>query len=265
MSELTIEGVHSQLSTQCFGKTFKLLSSCGSTNDEITLCANQGQPEGLVIAALQQTSGRGRRGRIWYSSDEENLYFSLLLRPNCSPFAAQPMALLAGVSLAKVFFSMGLKPRLKWPNDVLLPTAMGLQKVAGILMELACQGEKIRHLTLGVGINVGGQRFPPELAVKATSLWMCTGQSFLRSNILAGFLNIFEPAYQQFLVEGPDVCLEEYRTFALFGQPCYTEREGIRCEGVAETVDIHGALVLRKPDGSVISIHAGEVHWVNSL
>jgi BirA family biotin operon repressor/biotin-[acetyl-CoA-carboxylase] ligase len=265
MSELTVAAVHSQLSTQCFGREFTLLPSCGSTNDEVTLCANQGLAEGLVVAAHQQTAGRGRRGHTWHSSDEGNLYFSLLLRPSCSPLAAQPMTLLAGVALAKVLFALGFDPYLKWPNDVYLPTEKGLCKVAGILTELACHGGEVRHMTLGVGINVGGRCFPSELALKATSLWLCKGQIFQRSQILADFLNIFEPAYHQFFAEGPEVCLGEYRRFAHFGQRCFTEREGTRSEGIAENVDVNGALVLRQSDGSSLSIHGGEVHWMNSL
>jgi BirA family biotin operon repressor/biotin-[acetyl-CoA-carboxylase] ligase len=265
MSKLNLTAFHLRLSTRRLGRAFILLPTCGSTNDEIILRANQGHEEGLVIAAHQQTAGRGRRGRIWHSPDEGTLYFSLLLRPACSPLAASPVPLLVAVVLAQVLVTMGFEPRLKWPNDVLLPTAHGLCKVAGILTELTCHGGEVRHLTLGVGINVGGRQFPPELAPKVTSLWLCNRQDFEGSQILATFLNSFEPAYSQFLSEGPKACLDEYRTYAHFGQACYTEQNGVRHEGIAENVDAEGALILRKLDGTSISIHAGEVHWVNSL
>ena len=265
MLDLTPEGLASLLRTKRMGRPCLVLDSCASTNDEVARLARDGQGEGLLVAAHTQTAGRGRRGRAWHSPKGENLYLSLLLRPDCPPETAAPLTLLAGLVLAEALAELGFTPRLKWPNDVLLDTPAGARKVAGILMELSCQGRRVNHIVLGVGINVGTRTFPVELEGIATSLSACRAEVPTRAAVLANFLNRFEPEYDRFLLYGPQGALEKYRGHAILGQECFVERDGARIEGIAEDVDNSGALVLRQANQKRILVHAGEVNWVRPL
>jgi BirA family biotin operon repressor/biotin-[acetyl-CoA-carboxylase] ligase len=246
-----------------------VLPSCTSTNDELAARALAGAEEGTTVVADEQTTGRGRRGRVWHSPPGENLTFSMLLRPALPARQATPVTLLAGAALATSLATLGFSPRLKWPNDVLLDTPDGLRKVAGILTEMASEAERIRHIVLGVGINVNSRVFPGEIAALATSLCLARGDSLDRGEVLAAFVRAFEPIYDHFVAHGPASALATWNRHAMLGLPCSIKRgSGMRgsgmIEGVAEGVDRAGALLIRTATGDVISVHAGEVNWLSS-
>jgi BirA family biotin operon repressor/biotin-[acetyl-CoA-carboxylase] ligase len=251
-----------RLTTQRLGRRYELLPACASTNDEVAARAATYADEGLLVAANQQTGGRGRRGRFWHSPPSENLYFSLLLRPALPARLASPLTLLAGAALAQALADLAFSPRLKWPNDVLLETPAGLRKVAGILSEMASEGERVRHVVLGVGVNVNALAFPDTLAAIATSLRLVRGSALNRGTLLAAFLNAFEPLYHDFLAAGPAAGLTRWSHHAVLGQPCWVEHDALRVEGVAAGVDDAGALLLRTADGETVAVHAGEVNWL---
>lgn len=243
------------------GRPLVYLPSCASTNDEIAARALAGAEEGLLVVAGVQTAGRGRRGRVWHASVGENLTFSLLLRPALSAQLATPVTLLAGAALATSLAGLGFSAQLKWPNDVLLDTRDGPRKVAGILTEMASAADHVRHIVLGVGINVNAGSFPDELATRATSLYLARGQHVDRGEVLAGFVRAFEPIYDHFVAEGPAAALATWNRYALLGQPCSIERGEKRIEGIAEGVDPSGALLIRTGGGEVMPVYAGEVSW----
>jgi len=251
-----------RLATRRLGRAYELMPTCASTNDEIAARAAGHDKEGLLVAAEQQTGGRGRRGRLWHSPAGENLYCSLLLRPSISARLATPLTLLAGAALAQALAALGFAVRLKWPNDVLLDTREGWRKVAGILTEMTSEGEHVRHVVLGVGVNVNGQEFPEPLVPVATSLRLVCGVTVDRGAVLAGFLNAFEPIYDRFLAVGPIGGLAEWSRHAVLGQRCWVSRDRGRFEGVAVGVDDMGALLLRSADGETTAVHAGEVNWL---
>jgi len=244
------------------GRNLETLPSCASTNDEATMRARAGAEEGLLIIANEQTNGRGRRGRGWHSPAGQNLYFSLLLRPALPAPLVAPVTLLAGAALATSLRGLDYSPRLKWPNDVLLDTAAGPRKVAGILTEMASEAGRVRHIILGVGINVNSEAFPEDLATRATSLCLARGQSVDRGEVLAAFIQAFEPIYNNFVAHGPSAALAEWTRYAMLGQTCSVDHGGRRIEGTAEAVDESGALLIRTAAGEVISLHAGEVNWL---
>lgn len=259
--DLAPERLAAVLSTQRLGRRYVFLPSCGSTNDEVASRAGLGEAEGLLVASDRQAHGRGRRGRTWHSPPGENLYFSLLLRPALAAHQVAPLALLAGAALARTLAGLGLSPRLKWPNDVLLDTPQGLRKVAGILTEMASEGGRVRHVVVGIGVNVSTRAFPTELAQRATSLAQVGDRAFERLPIVASFLAVFEPAYDDFVAQGPAGALAAWQRFALLGQACWVEAGAGRLAGVAEAVDETGALLMRTPDGRLVPVHAGEINW----
>jgi BirA family biotin operon repressor/biotin-[acetyl-CoA-carboxylase] ligase len=262
--ELAPERLLPALRTRRLGRSYLFLPVCASTSDEVAARASAGAGEGLLIAADQQAKGRGRRGRVWHSPPGENLYFSLLLRPALPACLVAPLTLLVGATLAQTLAALGFSPRLKWPNDVLLDGPLGLRKVAGTLTETASEGDRIRHVVLGVGVNINPREFPAELAPLATSLRLHRGTEVDRGQVLADFLNRFEPSYDDFLAAGPAAGLIAWRRFAVLGQSCWVESGSRRIDGVAEALGEDGALLMRSSDGSLISVHAGEVNWTKA-
>lgn len=258
-SDLAPEAVLRRLGTRRLGRAYEFLAACASTNDVVRSRAAAGAAEGLLVVADSQTAGRGRLGRSWHSPPGQNLYLSLLLRPALPTRRASPLTLLAGAALAHTLAQAGATPRLRWPNDLLVPAAGGLRKVAGILTEMASDGERVRHIVLGVGLNVNGLEFPPDLAERATSLRMTLGRACHRAQLLADFLAAFEPLYDDFLARGPASGLQEWRRHADLGRVCRIDCDGTKIEGIATDIDKDGALLVRDDTGQVRRLISGEV------
>ena len=143
------------------------LDRIDSTNAEAARLAEAGAPDRTLVWALEQTAGRGRRGRAWVSPPG-NLYASLLLRPACSPAEAGQLGFVAGLALRQAILdsmpdAAGIE--LKWPNDLLLDG----RKLAGILLESRLAGSrKLEWLVIGTGVNVASH--PDDAERPATCL-----------------------------------------------------------------------------------------------
>ncbi len=219
----------------------------------------QDAPAGAVLTADEQTAGRGRLGRAWHSPAGASLYVSILLRPKLAPSALPPLTLLIGAVMAQTLGDVGIACRLKWPNDIMLPTAQGLRKAGGILVEMATSQGQIRHVVVGLGLNVSPLAFPPELRDVATSLGNVSETVPDRLHLLQRFLNHFEPAYEAFERQGAPYALDLWRPHAWLGQLCRIERDALPLEGHAVDVDESGALILQTADGKRHVVLSGEV------
>ena len=255
--------LRARLATRWLGRAFEWHAACASTNDLASERARAGAPAGLVIAADAQTAGRGRLGRTWHSPAEENLYLSILLRPSRPPAEIPPLTLLVGGAVAGALAGLGLAPRLKWPNDVQLLDENGRRgKVAGILTEMASAGASALHVVVGIGLNVNGLEFPPELAERATSLRRALGQKVDRLALLAGLLDALEPLYEDFERRGPATAVAAFEAHAAFPARCRVTAVGFpgdRLEGTALGVDPDGALRLRDDTGQIHRVISGEL------
>jgi BirA family biotin operon repressor/biotin-[acetyl-CoA-carboxylase] ligase len=247
------------LRTSRIGRIYQPLLACESTNDLAARRGQEGAAEGLLVVADRQTAGRGRLGRSWHSSPGDNLTFSLLLRPSCLVPALPPLTLLTGVVLARVLATLGLRPRLKWPNDVVIEEKGVSRKLVGILTEMASERDRIKHLVIGVGVNVNTTDFPPELSSRATSLRMATGRPHDRGALLAEIASAFEPAYDEALALGADSFLPSWRQFAALPRLCRLERPTGPLEGMAVDVDQAGALLVRDAAGRSHRVFSGEM------
>ncbi|MBI3665431.1 MAG: biotin--[acetyl-CoA-carboxylase] ligase [Acidobacteria bacterium] len=160
-------------------------ASVDSTMRVAAELAQRGEPAGAVVIAEEQTAGRGRLGRSWFSEPETGLYFSVILRPEMAAAEAPVVTLALGLAVAcAIQQTTGKACDLRWPNDVLL----GGRKCAGILAEMAAEGERVRHIIAGIGVNVNHAVFPEDLAETATSLRIETGREWRRESLLAGIL-----------------------------------------------------------------------------
>src|SRR5689334_34124 len=135
-----------------------------STNAEALKRARLGADEGTCIVARQQTAGRGRHGRAWTSTADAGLYLSVVLRPQIEPEYLPMIALATGVAVHDALTEIGLKPDIKWPNDVLVND----RKISGILAEMSESNSGVA-VAVGIGINLTSKHFPPEIAETATS------------------------------------------------------------------------------------------------
>jgi BirA family biotin operon repressor/biotin-[acetyl-CoA-carboxylase] ligase len=244
---------------QIIGRDIRVFQSTASTNDLVERLARDGLDEGLVVFAESQTKGRGRLGRTWHSPAGRGLWFSLLLRPNLRPQAATQLTIVAATALARAIREQtGLKPGIKWPNDILIRG----RKVVGILTELSAELDHVKHITLGIGVDVNqrADEFPVEMRKLATSLSLEAGRAVNRADLAAAILIELDRDYRR-LREGQFARLaEEWEAQCVtLGRPVSIIVGGRVVAGRAESLDDDGALLLRTEHGRLERIIGGDV------
>ncbi|OGP71364.1 MAG: biotin--[acetyl-CoA-carboxylase] ligase [Deltaproteobacteria bacterium RBG_13_58_19] len=228
-----------------------------STNDLAKELGSRNAPEGTLVVAESQSRGRGRLGRDWDSPPGLGLYVSLLLRPPLPPTEMPRITLTVAVAVVRALKrAAGVAPGIKWPNDLLVQG----KKVGGILTEMETESDRIRHLVVGLGLNVNNREFPPPLHLTATSLALATGASFSRRLILQAWLEEFEALYDLFLNQDFAVILEEWRQYNVTLGRTVTVRQGPReISGLALEVAGDGALLIRQETGEIVRVTSGEI------
>jgi len=221
----------------------------GSTNTAAMAAAADGAPEGTVFLAEEQTSGRGRGANSWQSPRSTGIYCSVVLRPAMPPSDVLALSLASGLAVHAAIQQVDSRvdPDLKWPNDVLI----GGKKVCGILTEMNAEATRVRHIVVGIGINVSQPSFSKELP--ATSLRLVTGSEWSRVELVAALLKSLDREYRQ-LVEEPDVHSSILQRFAqksswVFGKKVRIEENGSAFEGTTEGLDPRGFLQVRTLHG----------------
>ena len=257
--DITSEFLSRWLSTKVIGRELLTLDSTESTNLTAAELA-QVSSQGLVVVADHQTGGRGRNGRVWFSPPQRNLYFSILLKPPCSPALVPQLSIVAALSMN--FALLSLFPQLhvavKWPNDIWIDD----RKVCGILCTMSAIGSTTEYTVLGLGLNVNTtlEELPSELHDTATSLRIGCGHSCNRCHVLAAFLNTFEQDYTQWLAAGS---LEPFmqrwcQASLLDGHPVTAEHGHDAIAGTARGITPEGLLRLEN-NGTITLISAGDV------
>lgn len=239
-----------------FFKSYLYLPETGSTNDVAANEFASGREAPFFVISDNQRSGRGRRGRAWYSPPARNLYLSIGLRPELPPTRLQSITLWLGLQISQKLRQVtGLPVMVKWPNDLYLHG----RKLAGILTEARVDSEQTRELVVGIGLNINTQaaEFPPELAASATSLAIASGRSWPVVHIAAELLQALATAIEAFLEN-------HYAERLLLDWP---EHDYLRdrtiqheqAEGRVIGIHPNGSLRIQRPDGSVAVVHSGEV------
>jgi BirA family biotin operon repressor/biotin-[acetyl-CoA-carboxylase] ligase len=245
--------------TRIVGSQIHVFQETTSSSDVLERLARQGAPDGTVVFAESQTRGRGRLGRQWISPPGQGLWFSVLLRPPLRPQEVTRLTLVAAVALARAIAAeVPLTPAIKWPNDILLHD----RKLAGILTELTAESDSVRHVTLGIGINVNqtADAFPPELQTLATSLRLALGRPADRPSLAAAVLRALDTVYAQFLDHRFPALAEEWSSrCSTLGRQISVLTGSRRIVGRAEAIDEEGALLLRTDHGHLERITGGDV------
>jgi BirA family biotin operon repressor/biotin-[acetyl-CoA-carboxylase] ligase len=241
------------LRTQFVGRRLLYHPVLPSTMEVAREEARRGTEEGTVVVAGEQTAGRGRLGRTWLSP-RGSLAVSIVLRPALSHLPGLVMvASLATVCAIEAV--TGLSPRLKWPNDVLI----GGKKICGILIESDLRGNAVDYAILGLGINVNldPSALPP-FSPAPTSLSAELGREVSRPELLQRLLEEVERLYLD-LRAGEALHIPWGERLETLGREVTVMGVGIQEKGTAEGVAADGSLLLRRADGTLARIVAGEV------
>jgi BirA family biotin operon repressor/biotin-[acetyl-CoA-carboxylase] ligase len=236
----------------------RLFEKTGSTNDVALVWAAEGAPDLALVCAEEQTSGRGRGDRRWFTLPGTALAFSLVLRPLEGEEQSVPLfSGLGAIAVCEALERWGLQPEIKWPNDVLV----NRRKVCGVLAEAVWMGDKVDSIVLGIGVNVKSGSVPPsgQLIFPATSIEAEMEKSVDRLGLLRDILKSLLN-WRSLLTK--DVFLMVWEKHLAFR----AEQVEIRAEGVpvrtgkVEGLERDGSLRLRSQDGQVFTVQFGEVH-----
>ena len=262
------------------GRTRRHIAATGSTNTDLLRLADADPtlPNGLVLLADVQTAGKGRQGRFWTSPPLSGLTFSVLLKPDVPPLRASTLPLVVGLAVAQAVErllaerlsgpddagpSQALQHRhsvgLKWPNDIQVDG----RKLCGILCEMRAEGEHVRHIVAGIGLNVNLSvtDMPPEIATIATSLSIVAGHTFDRSKVLDAILSSLDRDYSQWLDAGFASLLPAIAAFDVLRNRRVTiERGSATLHGIACGIAPDGALLVRRDDGTIEPVYSGDAH-----
>ena len=252
-NNLSADLITNGLKTRFVGQRTIYYPSLTSTMETAKQEAQQGAEEGTVVIADEQTAGRGRLKRVWLSP-KGNIALSVILRPSiaCLP------SLIMLASLAVMYSiqaTTGLKPQLKWPNDVLIRG----KKVCGILIESKIQADTVDYAIIGIGVNVNLRLADfPEIVAIATSLSHELGKEVPRLRLIQRLLVEIERLYLASLA-GESLYEEWQGNLVTLGKRVRVKSGETVHEGIAESVARDGSLLLRCLDGSLTKILAGDV------
>ncbi|MBI3538607.1 MAG: biotin--[acetyl-CoA-carboxylase] ligase [Chloroflexi bacterium] len=250
---LSAELIARDLNTRVVGRRVEYLERVGSTNDVAAQFADAGDAEGLVVIADEQTQGRGRMKRAWLAPAHSSLLLSILFRPRAR-HAQIAMAVALGASKG-ITKEIKRAVQLKWPNDLLLNG----KKCAGILTEAKTIGDKIEYVIAGVGVNVNFHAADlPDIPRAATTLSDELDAFIPRVQLAQSILRGIDDYYARFS-GGTDLDSEWKARLATIGQRVRAQIESRIEEGIAENVDREGALLLRRADGTIAKLIAGDV------
>lgn len=252
-SDLSQDAIIQGLNTQFVGRNLLYYPTVSSTMDIARKAAREGASEGTIVVAEEQTEGRARMGRSWISPPGV-IAISVILHPEMSQLLR--LAIVASLATSRgIEQATGLKTTIKWPNDVLING----KKVSGILMESALRGQSVDWAIIGVGINANfDPKAFPEIADIATSLSAELGREVSQLKVLLHLLFEMEQLYLALRRDEPlhEEWQERLETLGKMVQ--VTSGTQVE-EGYADSVDSDGSLLLRRSDGSLTRIIAGEV------
>ena len=244
------------------GQALHCLAQVDSTNTYAKKIALEGAPDGSVVVADEQTAGCGRMARPFQSPAGKGIYLSALLRPQLPPLELLPVTALAAVAGCDAVERVcGLRPQIKWTNDLIL----GKRKLGGILTEMALEGEsgRLQYLVIGIGLNVLEQPedFSPEVREVATSLSQALGRTVSRPQLAAAEIQELDRLYTALERGELEPYLQAYRAdcVTLGKEVQILKRDGPREQVTALDVDEQFGLVVRRGNRQTDVIRSGEV------
>ena len=248
-----------------YGLTTKIISadsrivyknSVESTNELAKKLAYDGAADGTIVIAEEQTGGKGRLARNFFSPKEKGLWFSVILRPQCLPKDAPKFTLMAAVAVAQAMEKFNLRAGIKWPNDILFDG----KKLVGILTEMSAEIGHVNYIVIGIGINVNVRReeFPADIREIATSLSEMAGENLNRVEFFRAVLEELDKLY---IENNFDEVFKIWRKYNItLGEKVtvLSAESGEIFTGLAVDIDAEGALIVDS-GGEKKIVYAGDV------
>ncbi|MDC3415354.1 biotin--[acetyl-CoA-carboxylase] ligase [Aquibacillus salsiterrae] len=253
--------IHWGLQTKWLGKEVVHKHRVPSTQTVAHQQALNGSSHGTVVIADQQTKGKGRLNRKWYSENDDGVWMSVVLRPNIPPNQAPQLTLLAATVLANVLTKLKIpEVGIKWPNDILI----GDKKVAGILTEMQAEHDQIHYLVLGIGLNVNqsSDTFPDEVKDIATSLKLASNQSYSIRQLIQDILFEFEKSYDVYMSDGFTSIKQNWERFGYkMGEKVAINSGNRTWTATLHGIEADGSLLVSNDDGSHERLYSAEINW----
>ena len=234
-----------------------VLETVDSTNDYLKRKASE-LVEGTVVIANEQTGGKGRLGRKFFSPPSMGIYMSMLLKPECAPLDAATLTANVAVAVCKAIEKVSpFSPDIKWINDLILRG----KKICGILCESSITDHKFDYIIVGIGLNVITRfdDFPMDIRRLAGSIYSQTGEVIDRGQLIMAIIQELDAMYAAWK-ENPRVYLEEYRRRCkMLGQQVEIYSSEGNFNVIAQDISEDFGLTVRYESGEVRTLHAGEV------
>jgi BirA family biotin operon repressor/biotin-[acetyl-CoA-carboxylase] ligase len=256
---LNVNKINDFLDTKRMGQKITCLDTIDSTQKLALQLAENGASEGTIVLAEEQTAGRGRMARKWYSPKYTTISMSMLIRPDLPLSRAPQFTLIAAVAVALAIEEVtNLSPEIKWPNDLLING----KKVTGILTELQAEGNQIRSMIIGIGINVNQKKseMDPQINQPATSLFIESERSISRDYLVAMILHNFEKFYDLYVQEGFNPIKLIWESYSVsIGKTVKAKTSKGDIIGKALGITKEGVLQLEDSDGMIHSIYSADI------
>jgi BirA family biotin operon repressor/biotin-[acetyl-CoA-carboxylase] ligase len=239
-----------------FIKKMYAFDDLGSTNRTAKELALQNAREGTVVIAQTQSEGRGRFDRVW-QSPKGGVYLSIILRPTTPVEKTSLLPFVAALAVAQAIMSYGLPARIKWPNDVLVNG----KKIAGILLESETSGATLPYVVVGIGVNLNTplSQLGFDIQKQSTTLRKEHGSSIEYYEFLDTLFQQFDRFYQIFSAGKFEEIVEEWKQHSdTLGKPIRVQTIKETVEGIADSVDQSGFLLLKTKDGKIVRVMSGD-------
>src|SRR6056297_3285985 len=254
---LTYEELEPYLGTDYIGRNILYFKTIDSTNKKAKEIA-EAYADGTVVISEEQSSGRGRLGRIWSSPKGKSILISIILKPKIDPSKVSNITLVGAAALVKTLEDFEIKGLIKWPNDIIIKD----KKIAGILTELSAEINQVNYVVMGIGVNLytESESFPKDIRHKAGSIFSETGKKINRKEFTGKFLNYFEKYYNFFLGNNYKeiVKISKEKSILIGKEVRIISREDTYEAKVLDVTD-QGHLLIEKKDGGIEEIYSGEV------
>jgi BirA family biotin operon repressor/biotin-[acetyl-CoA-carboxylase] ligase len=253
---LNVARLEASLPIEGFGAPLYFYPSLDSTNDQAALLARQGAPHGTLVIADEQTAGKGRAGRRWFTPPGSAVAMSFVLHPSgLAADAFGGLVVLGSLAVAQALEDIGLEAEIKWPNDVLLEG----RKVAGVLVENFWDGDASEHMILGIGVNVLLASQPPGDALEypATCVEAVLGRAIDRHEFIRTIVRSVGHWYRY--LNDKDIVEAWDERLAFRDQEVIITGESKEQRGVVQGITTRGELRLRIATGEVLNYPTGEL------
>lgn len=249
------------LNTEWLGQTIYHYNSLESTQKVAHDLAKEGAEHGTIIISNEQTEGRGRVDREWFSKDEKGIWMSFILRPDILPFQAPQLTLLTATVLANVINeSADIVPQIKWPNDILINN----KKMTGILTEMQAEQDYVSYIIVGMGINVNHEYSDLDESIRnlATSINIETKKELNLLTFTQSILESFEEKYENYLHNGFSNIKTEWEKYGFkLGHKLNIKINDTEWIGTFTGIAADGALLAQDENGETKKIYSAEITW----